>query len=511
MPFQREVYVATKLVFTLSPDEGESHPLPATRQKFFILRTLELYYRSTPMLLGVRGDKSDMLVGVCFFMMYKLYTTAPCDALDSFYGLMKQVCSVPTLQEFKADFRSAEFSVLMFHKGSLMPTGFIREGQECIFHEPWRFQGLERRPEKYAGPRCMDVLKAVEEQARCFKTLFGIKRVSNAHDSKCFFMASTDSVAQAVRSLHAAMVLRCKIDPTFSHTVWCFCAERYQGRVPQYINKKSLTGARGTQSDITSLDKEMVRELSDALVRDLLAMHDEAQAVRDQAMGCMAQDKQLEAASKLETLDRMQAFAKKMVNALSEIHYGTMRTCRYVTKNVDDMVKEARGYLRLRADEERKRKASAVSAAAQPVVKFVKTTVQRGGLMCTRVSPDPYATPYRGVLHSVSVIRAPVKVLIKTFQQSPDAAPRVVNVDVKPSYLPACEAVAAAFQASGAAADAAYLAAQVSDATAMARAADLSAAAAEAMAAASAVEAAAVAAAEAEAAACMAVLNSEAA
>jgi hypothetical protein len=499
MCFTREVYVATKLIGSFSQDEGMTHPLSEECQRFFALRTLELYYRSVDGVVGggAPQQEKDKLVGVCFLMMHKLYDTCPMLNLDSYYPFVRNVCPVGNVLEFRETYKRTEAAVLRHIKWCLAPFRMMKIGQDMSFVEAWQFERNASRPAAWAGPLAAEVEAVLDEQERSLRLLLAVKRTSSWFQCGGFFMRESASLPGRLRPLHDGVVALCRLDGVFCNTVWAYCAERYGGQVPAYIDSAqlSVSGLPGLDSPVANavrasmvaaLAQHMVGELHKAVAK----LHSVQELVSRPPSSVEA--KEYEAAREtVKELAGHQVTCHGITMTLQYIHHASLHACRELGQMIDALIGQSAPLIK-----------AAIARSAAPVVFHTVTTRKSGSLILTRVSSDPYKTPSTGRKHKVDVIPGPVKVLIKTYAVAPGSRRKnVIKVELKPSYTAACNSAASAYVARVLAADAAISAAQASEEAAMASAAEHSAAAAAAIAAAEEAEEAEEAADEAEAAA----------
>ena len=494
--FVRETYVITKLISSFSQDGGITHPMSKNTQKFFILRTLELYYRALAVVGGRTApqDDRDKLVGVCFWIMHKFYDVSPMITLDILHPYIQNICPVYNVEQFCRDFRKMEIEVHNHVNWTLTPPGFIREENELTFHEPWQFKDGTQ----VTTPQSNEVLGSVIVHERCIEIIMAVKLISGWFNCKAFFMRPITFVNDKLKPLHAGVTALCQADGLFCNVMWSFCTERYGGKAPDYIKTCHLNAPRGEINVLQSIRKGMVKDMAALIEHRLSAKLTEVRTVEAKVLAhnkvagqAFPSDLYELAENCCATLADDQKFYNTLVGALQKISGPSMQKCVTLGRSIDEAQENIMSFIKACDSAHDSLDGSAT----------VTTMVRESDvLICTRVSPDPLATPKAGVLHSVDVIPGAVKVLIKTHKVRPCSKKgRVVKVEIKPGFAKACDLMAASYTLRGQAASAAMGAAQASEQVSSADAASLRAAA-EAAIAAEAAEAAAEAAEAAEAA-----------
>lgn len=495
MQFTREIYVAAKLIASFSGDEGLTHPMSEAAQKFYALRTLELYYRSVDGVLGRAAPQTqrDQLVAACFMMMHKFYDTAPMLSLEALYPYVSDIFPAGTLDDYRRRYKELELAVQKQVKWALVPPGMLRDGQDH------RFLDLAAFGQGCVGPAPAAVEEALDAQERSLRLLYAAKRAASWFSCGGFFLRDSADVTGRLSSVHDGVVLLCREDGIFCNTVWAYCTERYAGRAPAYIEPQHLRAPASASTEairacmVAGLSQHMEAEIGRSLVQ-VQALH--ALVVYPPP------DVQLssynDAKRRLDRALNYHTLCRNITSTLQAIHPGSLQACLRLSRDMDELLEDTGKFLEVRLAE--------LPAGEE----FKTTSLRRGVLICTRVSADPFQTPGPR-RHSVEVIPGAVKVVVKTRLSAPyGGKSKVIRVEVKPSFATACDRIAAAYSARSAAADAAIAAAQASEEADSACAAERSACAAAAMAAAEEEAEAELAAEEAEEAAREAVREAEA-
>lgn len=493
MSFHREVYVTVKLISSFSQDQGMTHPLSEDCQRFFALKTLELYHRSLSVVGGESAleQEKDKLVGVCFLMMHKFYDTSPMLSLEAYYPFFNDLCPIGNAVEYRKTYTKMEAAVLKCVNWTLSPYGAPKSIQAAGFFEPWQFdQDALCRP---AGvfPVAAEVEAACDAQYRSMRLLMAAKRTASWFSCSGFFMRCDANIPERLRPLLAGVARLCHLDCVFCNTVWTYCAERYRGQVPAYIDVAALSDPALPGMDCPDADAsraEMVAGLARHVAGEIRKSIGQMQTVAELVSAPASPGAFLEARKVVKGLVDQQLVYQGITSTLQSIHHASLHECRELLNTLVSLIERYAPVIKC-----------GMSRQGAPVTVFTTTKRERGHLICTRVSSDPYKTPATGRKHSVDVILGPVKVLIKTTAVTPGSRhKKVIKVEVKKSYLTACNHMAAAYVARSLAADAAISAANASEEAERASAAEHSAAAAAASAAAEEAEEAAFAADEAE-------------
>jgi len=210
----REVYVLMRILNNVEKFTHEA-------KRFFMLRSLELYYRSTSAsqttALGKSTQNSrDVHAVTCLKIMDKLHGN---DELccEDLVKCLKDL-QVPTTSKHMIDM---EMRVLHAVRFILMPKSDVQEDSDLTFRESCLF----RSPEA-PGPLAADVHDAIESHLICYKFLLDVYQVAKPKHINFYFIFS-HHVCEELRPFHEKMVLYCRSNPVFGMMVQWHCHENF--------------------------------------------------------------------------------------------------------------------------------------------------------------------------------------------------------------------------------------------------------------------------------------------
>lgn len=355
MAFIREIYLAARLTQALCDD---------TAGKFvrkYTMRTLEMYYRSLKFFGGEQASATtkDTLVGVCFWLVYKFYSTTHAISMHDLCRDMARICCAQDAGDYERCFRSMEQDVMSKTKGELMPPAVRDDLDELNFHEV-EDAGLPRKV----------VERAVLRVEECLRVYFAIKEGADSHRSTSFFYEMSWQVPNKMQSLHACMIRRCKVDSVFANVLMCICKEHCSEVHLPYLLERDLNPpdsllpsphASAKRKDVISkfhdaelmdkidgINRDMVRELRHQLAKNLTSLLDNALDVEEKVRAEEDPDKPgfaEEVDAKLKHCSEMQVMGLGMIKGLQAIHYNSLATCRDLCGALQETVEETSALL----------------------------------------------------------------------------------------------------------------------------------------------------------------------
>ena len=513
MPYHMEIYVLLNMC-RLHNKHGctdENEKMSRSNIKFLTLRSLELYERALNKAVVAELDTHSKvkLVSVCHFMVQKLYSVRFW-RVSHFWIYLNKMFEFDNEEAFCKEFKQIERQVWCALGGRICTPGNFELDGDNVYHELWRFSTdangmlFSSRPDDFDGYDCVQVLENFELHMKCMEVLGAVQKIGDLRGVGNLLFCTEDKVSAELMPLYRGVVKLEAGDKIFAITIRNYYVDNQEMIHSIYFDFENYTSKYMPPAAMYRVYREMVQGTSDLRCQELQAVLGRITKIRDDVLGSprgFSEDKFKQIQKDVGGVAGQHNAMSQELKQLQMIDCDRLETYRKMLAAVDELVEQALANLKLTQSAAKKKRARA-EVESQKQQTFTRVVLERGCRILTRVVSDAYTTPRSGLKHPVTVIQGPTKLVVKTFTQvEGDALPKLVSLDVKPSYERVCNAAVAAYSARGVASDAARFAADAFEEEINSSAEDFANAAEAANAAAEAAAQAAAAAVAAEAAA----------
>lgn len=498
MPYHLEMYVLLNMCRLHNKHccSDEDDKMSKSKIKFLTLRSLELYERALDKAVVAELDthKKVKLVSVCNFMVQKLYSVKFWRA-SHFWLYLNKMFVFEDEEAFCKEFKQIERQVWCALGGRICTPGNFEFDGDNVYHELWRFSTdangmlFSSRPDDFDGYDCVQILENFELHMKCMEVLDAVQQIGDMRGFSGLLFSTEDKVPKELMPLYRGVLKLEAGDKIFAITIRNYYVDYEHMMDSIYFDFDNYTGKYMSPTAIYRVYREMVQGTSDLRCQELQAVIGRITKIRDDVLGSpsgFSEDKFEQIRKDVGEVAGSHKAMSQELEQLQLINYDKLETFRKMLGAVDELVEQALANLKLTAGAAKKKRARA-EVEVEKQHTFTRVVLERGCRILTRVLSDAYTTPKSGLKHPVTVIQGPTKLVVKTFTQvEGDALPKLVSLDVKPSYEKVCNAAVAAYAARGVASDAARFAADAfeeeinSSAEDFANAADAANAAAEA-------------------------------